>query len=363
MRVPVMTQPANDQDAWPDDEARWAAVRARDANADEVFWYGVMTTGVYCRPSCASRGAKRQNVQFFDSREAARAAGLRACKRCKPDGASLKDIHRAKIIEACRLIETAEEEPSLDDLARHVGISAYHFHRLFKAHMGMTAKAYAKANRAQRVRARLAKARSVTEAIYDAGYNSASRFYVDAARDLSVAPARLNKKAKGEVIRFGLGPCSLGHILVAASARGVCSILLGDSPERLIEDFQADFADAELVGGDEEFEAWMAAIIGHVEDPHQGLDLPLDIRGTVFQQQVWQALRTIPPGETVSYSQLAQKLGQPKASRAVAKACATNRIAVAIPCHRVVRQDGSLSGYRWGVERKEALLAREALAS
>ena len=343
-----------------ENDPRWAAVVARDAAADGKFYYSVKTTGVYCRPSCASRPARPENIAFHATRTAAERAGFRPCKRCKPDQPSLIEQHAAKVTEACRLIETAETAPSLETLANHAQMSAYHFHRVFKAITGLTPKAYAAAHRARRVRAELERSDSVTAAIFDAGYNSNARFYEKSNQLLGMTPTDFRTGGANAQIRFAIGECSLGSILVACSERGVCAILLGDNPDALARDLQDRFPRASLIGGDAKFERLIAKVVGFVEAPQLGLDLPLDVRGTVFQQRVWQALRDIPAGATASYSEIATRIGAPKSVRAVAQACAANRLAVAIPCHRVVRNDGALSGYRWGVERKRALLEREA---
>ena len=340
-------------------EARWAAVVARDAAADGVFYYSVRTTGVYCRPSCGSRRARRENVDFHRDCAAAEAAGFRPCKRCRPNEAPLAERQAAAVARACRSIEIADELPSLDELAATAGMSRFHFHRLFRAATGLTPKAYADAHRSERMRNELKRGDSVTNAIYDAGFNSSARFYATAAGALGMNPSEFRAGAPGATIRFAIGQCSLGAILVAASDKGVCAILLGDDPDVLARDLQDRFPKAALVGGDATFEQWVAKIVGFVEAPRLGLDLPLDVRGTAFQQRVWQALRDIPVGSTASYAEIAARIGSPKAVRAVAQACAANALAVAIPCHRVVRNDRSLSGYRWGVERKRALLDRE----
>jgi AraC family transcriptional regulator, regulatory protein of adaptative response / methylated-DNA-[protein]-cysteine methyltransferase len=346
--------------AFRDDEDRWGAVVRRDRSADGIFYYSVRTTGVYCRPSCGARLPRRVNVAFHASAEDAERSGFRPCKRCRPDQPAREDQHAAAVAKACRLIEAADELPSLDQLAAAVGMSNFHFHRIFKATTGVTPKAYATARRAQRVRVELSRGGSVTEAIYNAGFNSNGRFYAASSDVLGMSPGTFRAGGDGETIRFAVGECSLGSVLVAATGQGVCAILLGDDPDALVQDLQRRFSKAQLVGGDAEFEKLVAKVVGLVESPGQGLNLPLDVRGTVFQQRVWQALREIPAGSTVSYSQVAARIGAPKAVRAVAQACASNAVAVAIPCHRVVRRDGGLSGYRWGVERKRALLEREA---
>jgi AraC family transcriptional regulator, regulatory protein of adaptative response / methylated-DNA-[protein]-cysteine methyltransferase len=346
----------------PDDARRRAAVAARDARADGTFVYAVRTTGVYCRPSCASRAARPENVTFHRTCAEAEAAGFRPCRRCRPDEPDLAARRAEAVARACRLIESAETVPSLADLARTAGLSAYHFHRVFKTATGVTPKAYAAAHRATVLAATLPGAASVTEALYEAGYGAASRFYAGGAPRLGMAPAAYRTGGAGLRIRFGIGACSLGAILVAATDAGVCAILLGDAPEALLNDLQDRFPGAEIAGGDPAFEGWMARVIGLVEVPGRGLDLPLDIRGTAFQQRVWEALREIPVGSTATYAEIARAIGLPAATRAVARACGANPIAVAIPCHRVVRSDGALSGYRWGVARKRDLLEREAEA-
>ncbi|MFZ3184354.1 MAG: bifunctional DNA-binding transcriptional regulator/O6-methylguanine-DNA methyltransferase Ada [Pseudomonas sp.] len=343
-------------------DPRWAAVVTRDGSADGQFVYAVSSTGVYCRPSCGARTAKAQHVSFYSTTEQAEQAGFRPCKRCKPEQPPLSERHAALIAELCRQIDSAETAPSLAELAQRANMSSYHLQRLFKALTGVTPKAYATAQRAGKVREQLGTAGSVTEAIYAAGYQANSRFYAQASEVLGMTPKRYRAGGANTRIRFAVGQCSLGAILVASSERGVCAILMGDGPDELLDDLQRRFPRAELLGGDQDFEQQMATVVGFVEAPQLGLDLPLDVRGTLFQQRVWQALREIPVGTTVSYSGLAQLIGAPKSARAVAQACAANALAVAIPCHRVVRNDGGLSGYRWGIERKRALLEREAQA-
>jgi AraC family transcriptional regulator, regulatory protein of adaptative response / methylated-DNA-[protein]-cysteine methyltransferase len=344
------------------DDARWQAVQRRDGRADGAFYYSVLTTGVYCRPSCASRRARRENVAFHATREAAEAAGFRPCRRCRPNEASVAERHASAVADACRLIEEAEETPSLDALARAAGMSRFYFHRVFKAVTGVTPKAYADAHRAERVRDELTQCATVTEAIYGAGFNSSGRFYAASPDLLGMTPTEFRSGGNGASIRFAVGECSLGSILVATTGKGICAILLGDDPDALVRELQDRFPKAQLIGADDDFERLVATVVGFVEAPARGLDLPLDVRGTAFQQRVWEALRKIPSGSTASYAEIARRIGRPKAVRAVAQACASNRIAVAIPCHRVVRTDGALSGYRWGIERRRALLDREKAA-
>ena len=342
-------------------DPRWAALVARDHRADGTFYYSVATTGVFCRPSCGSRLPNPRNVRYHETAADAARAGFRPCRRCRPDQPSLIQVHAARVAEVCRVIETAEKMPTLAALAQKAGLSPYHFHRVFKATTGVTPKAYAAAHRAQRIRDELAGSRTVTEAIYDAGFNSSSRFYERSGQFLGMTPTDYRAGGADTEIRFAVGQCSLGSVLVAQSARGVCAILLGNDPDTLVRDLQDRFPRATLHGGDRAFETTVAHVIGFVENPALGLDLPLDVRGTAFQQRVWAALRQIPVGSTASYAEIASRIGAPNGVRAVAQACGANHLAVAIPCHRVVRTDGSLSGYRWGVQRKKKLLAREGL--
>ena len=340
------------------DDPRWARIQARDASADGAFWYSVVTTGVYCRPSCASRGARAENVAIHDTLADARATGFRPCRRCDPEGTG-EAARIACVAEACRRIEASDEALPLAALAKGAGLSESHFHRLFRRVTGLTPRGYAAARRADRVRAGLAAGQPVTAALHEAGFGSASRFYEGAGEMLGMAPARFRQGGARETLRFAIGECSLGAILVASSDRGVAAILLGDDPDALARDLQDRFPRADLVGGDAAYEATVARAVAMVEAPGFGLSLPLDIRGTAFQQRVWQALGEIPAGETRSYADVARAIGRPAATRAVAGACAANALAIAIPCHRVVRNDGGLSGYRWGVERKRRLLDRE----
>ena len=343
------------------DEARWQAVQARDPGADGQFVYAVRTTGVYCRPSSSARLPRRENVEFFDSGEAAEAAGYRASRRRKGDRTSAAFERAGLVARACRLIEASETPPNLDELAAQAGMSRFHFHRVFRAETGVTPKAYASAHRARRLRDELsANDASVTDAIYGAGFNSNSRFYEASDQLLGMRASDYRAGGVGAVIRFAVGECSLGAILVAQSQRGICAILLGDDADALVRELQDQFPKAQLIGGDAGFEQRVAQVVGFIEAPSIGLNLPLDVRGTAFQERVWQALRAIEAGSTVSYREIAERIGAPNAVRAVAQACAANHIAVAIPCHRVVRRDGDISGYRWGVARKRELLRREA---
>ena len=340
-------------------DPRWTSILARSAEADGSFFYSVRTTGVYCRPSCAARLARPENIRFHPTRQDAEQAGFRPCKRCKPDRPSIVEQHAAKVTLACRLIEKSQSVPSLEQLAAQAGMSVFHFHRVFKAITGVTPRQYAAAQRGERMRQELGRATTVTEAIYGSGYNSNGRFYGESRQVLGMTPTVYRTGGANSDIRFAVGECSLGSILVARSEIGVCAILLGDDPDALARELQDRFPHATLIGGDVEFEELVSRVVGFVEAPGIGLDLPLDVRGTAFQRRVWQVLQEIPAGSTASYTEIARRIGAPKSVRAVAQACAANSLAVAIPCHRVVRNDGGLSGYRWGVERKRTLLQRE----
>lgn len=354
--------------AFASDAARWRAVLERDGTADGQFVYAVRTTGVYCRPTCGARLAKRDNVSFHPTAIAAAAAGYRACRRCRPDaaraalaGPDAADSRRSALVaEACAVIAAAEEPPSLKALSAAVGLSPYHFHRLFKAATGLTPKAFIDAERARRVTAGLDAGETVTAAIHGAGYGSTSRFYERGQLRLGMTAGAYRRGGEGAAIRFAVGNCTLGAILVAATERGVCRIALGDDPAELLRDFEDRFPNARLIGADRTFERLVGRVIAAVDDPATAQTLPLDVRGTAFQERVWQALRAIPAGTTATYADIAGAIGMPRATRAVANACGANPLAVAIPCHRVVRTDGGLGGYRWGIGRKRALLAREA---
>ncbi len=322
--------------------------------------YAATTTGIYCRPSCPAKRPRPENVRYFESNEAAERAGFRPCKRCKPDLADPGGRQREAVARACALIEAAEEAPDLVAIAAASGMSRHHFHRVFKSITGLTPGAYGKAVRERRALAGLAKGGTVTEAIYNAGYGSSSRFYETIAPKLGLKPSAFAKGGTGEAVFFAVGECSLGSLLVAATAKGVCAIELGDSPEDLVEGFQDRFPNADLKGDDPDFERLISEVAGIVDEPWRPLEIPLHVRGTAFQHKLWRALQEIPAGETRTYAQMATQIGRPEAIRAVANACAGNKVAVAIPCHRVVRTGGAISGYRWGVERKQALLRREA---
>ncbi|MGI4951301.1 MAG: bifunctional DNA-binding transcriptional regulator/O6-methylguanine-DNA methyltransferase Ada [Janthinobacterium lividum] len=353
-------------DAQMSDADRLQAVRRRDPAADGAFLYSVVTTGVYCRPSCAARPALACNIAFHETAAAAERAGFRPCRRCRPDLPPRPERDAALVAAACRMIEAAETPPALEQLARAAACSPSHFHRLFRRATGVTPLAYAAAHRQARLQAGLAAGAPVTRAIYEAGYNSAGRFYADADAALGMTAGHYRRGGAGEDIRHTVRPCSLGQVLVAASTRGVCAILLGDDPARLQADLAARFPRAALVPDDAELAAWVDQVVAAVDEPHAPPGgpapalLPLDIRGTAFQRRVWSALRAIPSGQTRSYTQLAAAVAAPRAVRAVAAACAANPLAVLVPCHRVVGAKGALTGYRWGLARKQALLDRES---
>ena len=344
----------------PTADPRWASLAARDAAADGTFVYGVRTTGVYCRPSCGARRPWPENVSFHATPADAERAGFRACKRCRPGGPAPDEQRTERVAALCRLIERREAAPALAELAHHAGWSPFHTQRVFKAVTGVTPRAYAAARRAERVRGALRGSETVTAAFHRAGYGSSSRFYEASNARLGMTPRAFRDGGRDATIRFAIGECSLGSVLVAATPRGVCAILLGDDPEALAHDLERAFPKATLLGAGVDFERVVARVVALVERPTMDARLPLDIRGTAFQQRVWAALSAVPAGGSTTYAALAAAIGAPKSVRAVGRACAANRVAVAIPCHRVVRTDGGLSGYRWGVERKRELLAREA---
>lgn len=340
-------------------DPRWKAVVARDRTENGRFVYGVKSTGIFCLPSCPSRRPKPENVLFFATNQEAINAGFRSCQRCKPDQLSVNHPHQELILDLCRFIEASEQEPCLANLSARAGLSTYHVQRLFKRATGLTPKEYARANRLNRLQNALQQYSSITHAAFNAGYNSASQFYEESSQLLGMNPTQYKAGGLNMEIYFALGESILGSVLVAQSQRGICAISLGDNPELLLNELQERFPKANLIGGDKHYESMVAQVIGFIEKPEAHFNFPLDISGTLFQQRVWKALQTIKPGETLSYSQLAERIGAPKSVRAVASACAKNVLAVAIPCHRIIRNNGDLSGYRWGVERKRTLLNRE----
>lgn len=349
---------ANFQDA----TSRWQAVKDRNKSADGHFFFSVLTTGVFCKPSCGARLPNRENVSFYTTATEAENAGYRPCKRCKPTSASLPERHSALVEKACRFIQECEEEPNLAQMASHVELSPHYFNRIFKSVTGVTPKQYVIGLRSETIKHELASGSSVTDAIYSAGFNSASRFYEGAQPRLGMHASNYKTGGKDVEIRYTIEKCWLGLVLVAASEKGICSILFGDKEAPLKDDLKNRFPKAKLEASDtgSDFEAWVTDVLKFVKKPSSGLNLPLDIHGTAFQERVWRALQTIPAGETASYAEIAKSINHPKASRAVAAACAANPVAIAIPCHRVVRSNGDLSGYRWGVDRKQKILKREA---
>ncbi|MAA73547.1 MAG: bifunctional DNA-binding transcriptional regulator/O6-methylguanine-DNA methyltransferase Ada [Salinisphaeraceae bacterium] len=342
-------------------DPRVDAVMRRDSRANGQFVYAVKTTGIYCQPGCPSRRPLLRNLLIFDEAGAAESAGFRACRRCRPNTVE-PDTGLAIVQAACRRIERSETTVSLQVLATAAGMSRHAFHRLFQKRLGLTPRQYAQAMRERRLRASLAAGSSATDAIVEAGYSSSSRFYESSRQVLGMNPTTYREGGKDMNIQFAVGETSLGSVLVAATADGVCAILMDDDPQALVDDLQQRFPGANLRGGDAAFDEHVARVISVIDQPQASVELPLDIRGTAFQKRVWQALCRIPPGRTVTYAELARQIGQPTAARAVASACAANKLGVVIPCHRVVRANGGLSGYRWGVERKRELLRREAAA-
>lgn len=340
-------------------EQRWQVLKARDEQADGTFFYGVTTTGIFCRPGCKSRLPRRENVRFFNSPAEAQAAGFRPCKRCRPDAPAAVDALAEAVLRACAILDAADPCPTLAELAGELGFSPYHFQRIFRQRVGVSPRQYYLEKRAGRVRTGLAESETVTEAIFQSGYGSSGEFYRQSGQILGMKPADWRNGGRGVQIRHAVAACELGWVLIAATPEGLCAIEFGDTPDALEARLRQRFPAAEVQPPDETFEAWVADVLRLLERPKTRLELPLDIRGTAFQRRVWQALREIPPGGTLSYAGVAQKIGRPTAARAVAQACAANPLAVAVPCHRVVRGDGALGGYRWGVERKRRLLEKE----
>lgn len=336
-----------------DDDQRWAAVLRRDRAMDGQFVTGVLSTGIYCRPSCAARHPRRDNVRFFANGNEARETGLRACLRCRPDEVAADE---AGIAQAIRLIEQAEEPPTLEQLAQVAGYSPFHFHRLFRRATGVTPAAYVRAERAKRAERALKESDTVTEALYDAGYAAPARFYADVPDRLGMKPSTWRDGGRGETIRWGVAWTDFGPLLVAATERGICRVAF-EPDDAVLREL---FPNARIEQGGAILEGLLADAVDYVTKPGRAMTLPLDVRGTAFQQAVWRELSRIPPGETLSYAALAARAGNPKAVRAVGSACGANPVAVLIPCHRAVRADGSLGGYAWGLPIKEKLLEREA---
>lgn len=338
--------PRQSQKAYKTEEERWQAVLERDPRAHKAFLYAVTTTGIYCRPICPSRRPRSENLVFFGSPDEAEKAGYRACRRCRPDQVD-DPVVDERIVKACRLIEESQEIPSLEEVAGKAGLSPFHFHRLFKKALGVTPKEYADACRLRRLQEGLKKGQPVTDTIYEAGFGSSSRLYEKSDQLLGMTPGQYRGRGDKVKIKYALAETSLGWLMVAATELGVCSLEIGELPAELLMNLQQNFAKARIEQAGEDFTTLIAKITGFLDSPDEDLDLPLDIQGTSFQKRVWKALQKIPPGQTMTYGEMAERLGMPKAARAVARAVASNRIALAVPCHRVVRKDGGLGGYRW----------------
>ena len=340
-----------------DADACYQAVLARDRTQDGKFVTAVRTTGIYCRPSCPARTPHRQNVTFYRTPAEAEAAGFRACKRCSPNTQAFEADLAEQI---CRYVDAhLDQRLSLEELGSAVVVSPQHLQRMFKRALGISPREYIAVRRLDHLKTRLKAGDTVTEALYDAGFSSSSRLYENAPEKLGMTPADYRNGAKGLEMRYTIAPSSLGYVLVAATERGICSVMLDDEPNTLVEKLREEFHSAHIKADGDSLRDSLAGVLDYVEGKQPHIELPLDIRGTAFQQRVWQALQQIPYGETRSYSQIAESMGQPQATRAVASAIANNHIAVVIPCHRVIRQDGSMGGYKWGLARKETLLQRE----
>ncbi len=343
-----------------DTERFWQAVLSKDRQYDGQFVFAVSSTGIYCRPSCPARRARRDRVTFFALPEAAEEAGFRECRRCHPKNVSALDPRLELIRRACRLIEEQDEERvSLEALGKLLGVSSFHFQRTFKRVMGITPRQYAEACRARRFRSSVQSGESITSAMYEAGYGSSSRLYERAESELGMTPATYGRGGKAMKISYTVASSPMGQLLVAATDKGICAVRLGDTVADLESDLREEFAAADIRTNDEGLRGAVAQIVRHLEGKQPGIELPLDIRATAFQRLVWEALQAIPLGETRSYSEVAKGIGKPSAVRAVARACASNSVALVIPCHRVIREDQNLGGYRWGLERKKKLLASE----
>jgi AraC family transcriptional regulator, regulatory protein of adaptative response / methylated-DNA-[protein]-cysteine methyltransferase len=343
-----------------DSEIHWRAVSDRDARFDGAFVFGVRSTGIFCKPSCPARRPRRENVSFFDSVTDAVRSGFRACRRCLPERVNAPDPQAQMVMRACRLIaENAAAPLSLTALGELLNVSPHHFQRTFKSLLGVTPRRYAEALRLERFKARVKEGPDVTGALYEAGYGSSSRLYEKSTRQLGMTPAAYRKGGRGMSISYTIVSCELGRLLVAATERGLCAVTFGDDDDKLAAALMAEYPAAEVGRGGDALDAGVATLLAHLEGKAPRLDLPLDLRATAFRLRVWEELRRIPYGETRSYGEIAAAIGQPTATRAVASACAANPVALVTPCHRVVREGGALSGYRWGVERKRKLLERE----
>jgi AraC family transcriptional regulator of adaptative response/methylated-DNA-[protein]-cysteine methyltransferase len=342
------------------DEQLWQAVVSKDARFDGQFVFAVTSTGVYCRPSCPSRRAHRERVKFFELPAAAEQAGFRACLRCQPQRARILDPQIELVQRVCRLLNESDSESlKLAELAAHAGISVFHLQRTFKKVMGISPRQYLTARRFGSFKQLVRKGESVTSSLYESGFNSSSRLYEHAAEELGMTPATYSRGGRGVAISYTTVDSSLGRLLIATTERGVCAVKMGDSDPDLESDLREEFPAAQIERDDSGLRDTVQKVLAHLDRNEPRVDLPLDIRSTAFQRQVWEKLREIPYGETVSYADVARALGNPGAVRAVGRACATNPVALVIPCHRVVREDKSLGGYRWGLERKKKLLEKE----
>ncbi len=355
MSAAAVSRDALESRGYLDSSARWQAVLNRDPAADGIFYYGVQSTGIYCRPTCPARRPRPANVSFFASGEDARQAGFRACLRCQPDEVSAR---QAAVAEIQRLVESADRPPTLSELGRAVGFSPFHLQRVFKQATGLSPKQYATAHRARRLRTDLIGSSTVIEATYEAGFGSSRAAYQAAATELGMSPGAYKKGGHGQRIAYALADSPLGRMLVAATERGVCTVRFGDD-EGLVAELRAEFPRALLVQDEDAVEPHVAAVGEHLAGRGPSLDLPLDLVATDFQKRVWAALKEIPYGETRTYAQIAEMIGQPGAARAVGRACALNPVALAVPCHRALGSGGKLTGYRWGLERKRILLNQE----
>lgn len=343
-----------------DDEGRWNAVLVRDARCDGSFVYAVRSTGIYCRPSCPSRRPRRDRVAFFATTESARRAGFRSCRRCRPDERPGPAAHVELVGRICRYLENGPDRPpTLEELGAWAGVSPFHLQRTFRKIVGLTPRQYAENHRVERLKANLRKGDDVTRALHGSGYGSGSRLYEQARERLGMTPATYRKGGHGMKISYTLADSPMGRLLVAATDRGLCAVSLGDDDAELVAALRKEYPRAELVADKRDLGRWVDAILSYLAGEPICPDLPLDLQATAFQWRVYEALRAIPPGSTRTYAEVAGTLGQPRASRAVGRSCATNPVALVIPCHRVVRGDGALGGYRWGLDRKQRLLALE----
>jgi len=345
-----------------DDETLWEAVIAKDARLDGEFVFAVSSTGIYCRPSCPSRRPRRDRVSFFALPEAAELAGFRACLRCHPRQANASDPKVELVRRACDLIAQADDNLKLADLSAQLGISSFHLQRTFKKITGISPRQYADSCRAEKFKGGIREGQPITSAMYDAGYSSSSRLYERSTAELGMTPATYSRNGRGAAINYALAECDLGYLLVAATEKGICAVRLGSSETELETDLRGEFSAASVARDEGQLRAWVDQILEHLAGQRPDLNLPLDVQATAFQRLVWEALQAIPYGSTRSYAQVAQAIGRPTAVRAVARACATNPVALVVPCHRVIGSDKKLSGYRWGIERKEKLLKQERIS-